>query len=144
MTPGRLVITAPTTRCTLYTYHTAMNIPGAVRRAIGVLARNLSYVSETTEEGAAKALSRNVWATNRLLYASGVAALVIAAEPCLLEPKVPKNASQNIYRLLITDAYDWVLTWDLAGTKKLVSFNAVAMLAKEIAKRNRRRLKGQK
>lgn len=141
MTPGRLIISAPAGRCTLYTYHSARNIPGAVNRAVSVLARNLSYIDETTEAGAEKALRHNVWATDRLLYASGAAALIIAAEPCLLEPKVPKNGSQNAYHLLITENYDWLLTWNEVACKPAAIFNAIDRLAYEIAKRNRRRLK---
>lgn len=122
----------------LHTYHTGMHIPLAVRGAIEVLAKNKWYMAKfhDTVEDMIEQFSCNLVA-ERLHWVDSVAALIIAAEPCLLEPITPA-AVRNLpswggqdtpYKLIIRDD-NWEL-FDEDGTS-LEKFDPDIRLAEAI------------
>lgn len=134
VTRGHLTIVFGNLSCTVATYHTAQHIPDAVEKAAAVLAENVSYIEGKTTEEIHRALLHNTWALGRLTYPSGIAGLVIAAEPCLLEP-IRKKWGIG-YKLKVDESGDWKLIE--TETKKAVSsFNAIDEVVKILLRRSR-------
>lgn len=102
----------------LHTFHTGQWIPDAVKEAVKLLASHYRWVVEekprTKESLRDSLLAMNGY--ERLDYVNGVAALVIAAKPFLLEPVTPGSKKDlpkwsgmdTPYVLTIADG-KWVL-----------------------------------
>jgi len=116
MSPGFLKIVHPEYgSIMLYTFHSEMNIPDAVKKAPVLLAKNYYYIN--TRERVERAFQRDGNLSDRLFYHSCVAALVIAAEPFLLEPIVAEEQMKkrrgydDPYILTLNvDERNWIFT----------------------------------
>jgi len=146
MTHGCLLIIDDDREIWLHTYHTGMDIPLVVRNAIATLANNWKDVAaigledgKTPEEAVESFLSHGTY-TERLTYGKSAAALIIAAQPCFLEPLFPAyrkdlptwSGLEHPYTLRIIDEERWVLT-DEDG-KELFDVNVFDELKSELVK----------
>ncbi len=103
----------------LHTHHTGMDIPDAVQKAIGILADHYPYLYEAMNHKDVDAVLKTFRSgreNERLGYATGAAALIIAAYPCLLEPTpesflegLPEwSGAENPYELIVEEN-KWIL-----------------------------------
>ncbi len=142
MTHGCLVITAFDNRraITLHTYHTGMDIPKAVEKAVAVLAESKSYLAQFLKEktvGECLDNFRSNAASDGLGYQPTVAGLVICASANFLVP-CPKAFQKDLpswsgldrpFRLKVAE-WRWLLT-DESG-KTVLDLDPTVRLAELI------------
>ena len=145
MTHGCLIIRAKgeRRRVLLHTYHTGMNIPLAVERALPFRARDrFSYLAEwyfrrrfTTRERLLDMMMESAF-NDGAGYAPSVAAWIISASPGLLEP-VPRSFTKDLadwsgidapYRLTISEE-EWLLRDEQGETIAAIDVRAVMVEA---------------
>ena len=148
MTHGCLVIEGEGGKVTLHTYHTGMDIPEAVDGAIKVLAVYKAPIVSCVNRGHSVSCVRDMNSYlgfgERLKYTTSAAALIIAAQPGLLEPTTKTNIDRlprwsgldSPYRLKITEHKDGGTRWVLKAVDGSVirDFNATDALIKRISK----------